>query len=247
MSTSEKFCLKWNDFQDNISSAFGSLRDDADLTDVTLVCEDGQQVEAHKVILAASSPFFLNMLRRNKHSHPLIYMRGIKSEQLVALVDFLYHGEANILQENLDIFLAIAEELKLKGLTGDRDTSEIYETTMDEKPKVKEFLQTSQISKQKKIHNEEPVLRYIDAKCEEESVLETSLVLQSDMFSGGLKELDEKIKLMYIKTKRDAQHIWICKICGKETSSNGNMRNHIEANHIEGISLPCNFCEKIFR
>ena len=53
---SEKLCLQWNDFQENIKSAFGSLRKDNDFTDVTLACEDGQQVEAHKVILAASSP-----------------------------------------------------------------------------------------------------------------------------------------------------------------------------------------------
>ena len=55
---SEKLCLQWNEFQDNIKSAFGNLRKDNDFTDVTLACEDGQQVEAHKVILAASSPFF---------------------------------------------------------------------------------------------------------------------------------------------------------------------------------------------
>ena len=71
----EKLCLKWNDFQENAISAFGTLREDREFADVTLACEDGQQVEAHKVILASSSPFFLNLLRRNKHPHPLIYMR----------------------------------------------------------------------------------------------------------------------------------------------------------------------------
>ena len=74
---SEKLCLKWNDFQENVNAAFGSSREFAD---VTLACEDGHQIEAHKVILAASSPFFQNLLRRNKHPHPLIYMRGVKSE-----------------------------------------------------------------------------------------------------------------------------------------------------------------------
>ena len=49
----EKLCLKWNDFQENVSSAFVSLREDNEFSDVTLVGEDGQQVEAHKVILAA--------------------------------------------------------------------------------------------------------------------------------------------------------------------------------------------------
>ena len=71
------------------------------------------------MILAASSPFFQNLLNKNmkKHHHPLIYMKGVKFEDLCAIVDFLYLGEANVFQENLDSFLGIAEELKLKGLT----------------------------------------------------------------------------------------------------------------------------------
>ena len=110
---SEKLCLKWSEFQENVNKAFGSLRGANDFADVTLACEDGQQIEAHKVILAASSPFFQNLLKRNKHPHPLLYMRGIKSENLLAIVDFLYCGEANVCQENLDSFLAVAEELNL--------------------------------------------------------------------------------------------------------------------------------------
>ena len=115
---SEKLCLQWNDFQDNVIVAFKSLRKDSDFNDVTLACEDGTQVEAHKVVLAASSPVFQNLLRQNKHIHPLFYMRGMKSHDLLAIVDFLYCGEANVFQENLDSFLAAAEELQLKGLMG---------------------------------------------------------------------------------------------------------------------------------
>ena len=54
----EKLCLQWNDFQDNVKNAFGHLRDSNDFVDVTLVCEDDRKIEAHKVIPAASSPFF---------------------------------------------------------------------------------------------------------------------------------------------------------------------------------------------
>ena len=128
---SEKLCLKWNDFQDNVNSAFGSLREDNEFADVTLACEDGRQIEAHKVILAATSPFFQALLKRNRHPHPLIYMRGVKSENLSAVVDFLYCGEANVSQENLDSFLAIAEELRLKGLMGqteEKKTESNYNT-----------------------------------------------------------------------------------------------------------------------
>ena len=63
---SEKLCLQWNDFKENVNNAFGRLRDDKDFTDVTLACEDGQQLEAHKVILAASSPFFEKILEGSK-------------------------------------------------------------------------------------------------------------------------------------------------------------------------------------
>ena len=58
---SEKLCLQWNDFRENAVNTFESLKEDKDFTDVTLVCEDGKQVEAHKVILANSSPFFQNI------------------------------------------------------------------------------------------------------------------------------------------------------------------------------------------
>ena len=118
MRSSEKLCLKWNDFQENLNSALGDLRRDQDFADVTLACEDGTQIQVHKVILASSSPFFKEMLKRNKHPHPLIYMRGLKAQDLLAMVDFLYFGEANVNEESLDVFLGLAEELKLKGLTG---------------------------------------------------------------------------------------------------------------------------------
>jgi len=54
-----------------------NLKTFMELVDVTLVCEDGQQVEANKIILTSFSPFFLNLPRRNKHQHPLLYMRGL--------------------------------------------------------------------------------------------------------------------------------------------------------------------------
>ena len=55
---SKETCLQWNDFQNNARNAFRNLREDKDFADVTLVCDDGQQVAAHKVILAASTPIF---------------------------------------------------------------------------------------------------------------------------------------------------------------------------------------------
>jgi hypothetical protein len=112
MTTEEKFCLKWNDFQQNARLSFVELRGDRDFADVTLACED-HEIEAHKAILSASSPFFSKILRKNKHSHPLIYMRGMKATELTAIVDFIYLGEVNIYQQNLESFLTLADEIEL--------------------------------------------------------------------------------------------------------------------------------------
>jgi len=123
MGSSEKFCLKWNDFEKNISGAFREIREDKDFFDVTLACDD-DQLQAHKVILSACSPFFRTILRRNKHDHPLLYLKGVKYADLVSVLNFMYHGEVNVAQEELNSFLAVAEDLKVKGLTQNNGASD---------------------------------------------------------------------------------------------------------------------------
>ena len=112
----EKFCLKWNEFETNLSVAFRELREEKDFFDVTLACDDSQ-IEAHKVIVSACSPFFRNVLRRNPHPHPLIFLKGVKFKELLSVINFMYMGEANVAQDELNTFLAVAEELEVKGLT----------------------------------------------------------------------------------------------------------------------------------
>ena len=77
------------------------------------------KVEAHKVIIAACSPFFKSILRRNPHQHPLLYLKGVLYDDLVSVLHFMYKGEVNIAQEQLNSFLAVAEDLQVKGLTQD--------------------------------------------------------------------------------------------------------------------------------
>ena len=126
MTQADKLLLKWPDFQENLSSSVQSIKDNNNFIDVTLVSEDGQEVKAHKILLAASSPFFYNLLKRNNHSHPIIYMRGIKSEYLFAIIDFLYRGETRIGHEFLDNFLNIANELRIKGLAGQHSDVKVH-------------------------------------------------------------------------------------------------------------------------
>jgi len=124
MASSEKFCLRWNDFESNISVAFRDLREEKDFFDITLACDDSSQVQAHKVILSACSPWFRNVLRQNPHQHPLLYLKGVKYKELVSVLNFMYQGEVNVAQEELNSFLAVAEDLRVKGLTQNNSSSD---------------------------------------------------------------------------------------------------------------------------
>ena len=238
---SEKLCLQWNDFRENITTAFGSLRHDNDLSDVTLVCEDGEQVEAHKVILSASSPFFQRILKRNKHPNPMIFMRGLKPQDLVAMVDFIYFGEANINQESLESFLVLAEEVELKGLTRQNASDFIDDdyTRSESIVKLEEF--------DKKVKS--------TPKEGQSSNIETdqfvATVEAPTQFRGGLEELDLKVKSMMTKIKSTEQNgkqipAYVCNICGREGRTT-EIKNHIERNHLEGVSVQCTICDKTFR
>jgi len=135
MTSSEKFCLKWNDFESNISFSFKELREEKDFFDVTLACEDDNQVMAHKVILSACSPFFRTILRRNSHQHPLIYLKGVKYRELLAVLNFMYQGEVSVAQDELNIFLTVAEDLRVKGLTQSKQPEDKNKTTDNIQPK----------------------------------------------------------------------------------------------------------------
>ena len=241
---SEKFCLKWNDFQRNIVNTYHDLRKDADFCDVTLVCEDDHQIKAHRVILTACSPFFSTVLKRNKHSHPLIYMRVLKAKDLVAIVDFIYHGEANICQEDLDGFLALAEELQLKGLAGSQNLN----PEKAEQPVKKQKIPKHEPTVPKIIT---PQINITENDFPSESKDSCSQIVSAEsgksLVSADMDNLKVQIQsMMENTTDYDGENKWKCTVCAKVTRFQRDMRRHIET-HIEGVSYPCNLCGAVKR
>ena len=171
----EKLCLKWNDFQDVLKASVGELKNDTDFSDVTLACED-QSVKAHKVILSACSPFLRRLLTSHPHPQPLVYMRGIRATELTALVDFIYHGEANIFQDQLGYFLTLAEEFELKGLSGNSEevASELPKYIPNTYPSIhkepRQNLQRTNVITENKFSGSVPKVKH------EESSLERAII-----------------------------------------------------------------------
>ena len=185
-----------------------------------------------------------NILKKNSHPHPMIFMKGVKFEDLQAIVDFLYCGEANIFQENIDAFLAIAEELKLKGLTSQPDRSEENMNPNKIGTSSKPTFKTEKwVSDQ--IQNN--LASTVDKTTSELS--QGGLIPVQSFVSTDVQELDTKVKsLMDLSANRasNGHKAYVCKVCGKEGQWVA-IRDHIESNHLEGVSLPCNVCEKTFR
>ncbi len=124
----EMLCLRWEDFGSHFSSSFKDLRTQNNRDsyfDVSLAVGDHDiLIQAHKVILSSCSPFFRKVLAQQSRAsplggllHPVIYLRGVSAHHLRNVLDFMYHGEINVAQDDLDDFLAVAEDLKIKGLT----------------------------------------------------------------------------------------------------------------------------------
>jgi len=114
--SSDRFSLRWNNYQSHLVTAFESLLEDKEFVDVTLGCE-GRKLPAHKMLLSACSPYFRDLLKDNFCHHPIIVLRDVNYEDMNALLQFMYNGEVNVSQLQLNSFLKTAESLKIRGLT----------------------------------------------------------------------------------------------------------------------------------
>ena len=220
----EKFCLKWNDFQTNVSNTFRKLRTSDHFYDVTLVSDDQQQVSAHKVILSSSSEYFRNVLTSTIHSHPMLCLSGVSKTDLMNILEFIYNGEIQIIQDNLDHFLDIAQRFKLEGLIREKEEHPV-ETQMFDDKNFQENIMTQ---------NAEKVI----VKSQK---TEKIIVFESANFDN-MEALDQKLSEMLEGNGRSK----ICIPCGKISRDMTDAKLHAET-HIDGLNFPCQHCDKSFR
>ncbi|XP_069357445.1 protein tramtrack, beta isoform-like isoform X5 [Maniola hyperantus] len=130
MASDEQFSLCWNNFHANMSAGFHGLLSRGDLVDVTLAAE-GRLLQAHKLVLSVCSPYFQEMFKMNPTHHPIVFLKDVSHSALRDLLQFMYQGEVNVKQEELASFISTAEQLQVKGLTGNQNE----ESSTPSKPK----------------------------------------------------------------------------------------------------------------
>merc|ERR1739838_501860 len=117
----EKYNVKWKTFNDHLVGVFKDLGEEGHFADVTLVSDDQIKTPAHKVVLSACSPVLKTLLVNNPHSHPLLYLRGIKQTELQAILKFMYFGETQIFENRINDFVSVAKDLELKEVSEEQD------------------------------------------------------------------------------------------------------------------------------
>ena len=227
----EKFSLKFNDSASNVTKSFQSLRKEEDFFDVTLVGDDLKHVTAHKLVLSSCSGYFKTIFSNNKkyfQSQAMICLEGLNHGDLNNVLDYIYQGEVQIQQNEIDRFLQIADRLKLEGLMGGR--------LQEDEGKTENILEFSSIQDNLFLTKNENQLLYVETN--EKPVLS---IISSEIQS--LEDLDQKVEDSYTKI---ASGIYSCHYCKKSFKSGSHVREHVEI-HFEGLSFPCTSCDVTLR
>merc|ERR1712129_32422 len=246
----EKFSLHWNEFGTNVANKFKSLLSDTTFTDVTLVSDDMKQVRAHKLILRSSSNFFRQILQEPTQ-HQIMFLKGIKYSDLLAIVNFIYLGQTEVAQDDLTGFMDAAATLQVQGLLANRKQS-----TESDDVKQESFSHISPIpsgSEDKTedgmdivnydhdFLNETPIEPYQFHNYQEPRInFEKS---EDNKFACDLCEYRTKYS-NNLRTHRAATHEGIkfeCEVCNREFSTKTNLRTHQYSKH-EGKKYSCNQC-----
>ena len=178
------------------------------------------QVRAHKVVLSSSSSFFRQFLRDHSQPNPWLFLRGVEASLILSLMDFLYTGKAEVSEELLTKFIALAEDLGVEGLAAD-STSE-KGGDIDDKECLKETLyNTKQI----------PILENLSSlKAPIKSILKESKS-EKNNHKSEKDTLQFANAVNIIVPEKGEDGLYHCNFCDKTITFRKNFRRHVVIRH----------------
>jgi len=240
----EKLNLSWSNFESAASKTVRDLFSDTEFADVTLASDDEEQMQAHKVILCAASPFFRRIILKNPHQHPLLFLRNVKMKTLKSVINFIYLGQTEVEQDELETFLAIARDLEIKGLT-----NEVKEKQRN--PTFDDIDEDGTDTKQGTLNESIPSNEDFKHMIHEERISTENLV-DADLLDLEAELLDLEAKPAYNESSdekimpfyplRDSMGRYPCNKCDYTAKSPSLLKQHAYGIH-EGVRYPCEHCE----
>ena len=251
LNMNEKFSLKWNDYHSNWTQSLSELRNDQESADVTLISEDKVKFMAHKILLSSCSKTFKFILKGNFHANPLLYLSRVSSVNLGFILDFIYYGEVNLFQEQLDSFLESAQKLEIEGILEENsDQGKMWQK--DQKPVFQE--QNAQHFKE---HNED---RGVPTVLENPPLITSNYSKENvypfqnkeETFNNYVAKLDdvsmtdEEIELKKNELYQKIEDIWRCFACAYTSLRGYDIRKHVET-HLDRLCYTCTLCNRDYR
>ena len=248
--------VKWKSLKKHLTSSLHDLFLDTEnnLADVTLVSDDQTQFHAHKFVLGACSSVLKNLLLTNPHAHPILFLRGVKQQELESILQFMYLGEVRVHMVDIKRFLEIARDFEIKELSRFADETPSNENFTDNavdekstlKPKYCEV--NNKIELDIKCENENE-----NIKCENENETKDNSLLNPDREGHGLSGQSYKCgdcesvfgKISSLGRHRRSKHEGIrffCNQCEHQATQLSTVKTH-QLNKHEGVRYSCNQCE----
>ena len=111
-----KYSISFSSHSETSKQLFESLLYDEEFSDIALFCDDDRVIKSHRAILSAFSPFFKNIFRNLPGPGGSIYLSGIESKSLTAILEYVYKGETFVQESDLELFIKSAEKLQVHGI-----------------------------------------------------------------------------------------------------------------------------------
>ena len=244
----ESFSLDWNEYNDHLKDLMFKMIKTTEYSDVTLMCDDFQ-FNAHKSILSACSPELCKIIQLTPEKNPVIYLRGVHSKEMEALIEFMYLGSTRIKQNDLQELLVVAQDLKIKGI-GDQ---KLEKTPFEPNPRSQNdevmimgnavLSEDSESFFQESIENEQEMGEEDANNASEITPAKRGQPrpsLARKLENDIIKDEDSKQGQANSQGKKGPIE---CPECHKMIMNPYSLKIHMEAIH-QGIRYYCNFCDK---
>ena len=199
----DKYDIIWETFQDDLIETRKSLLKEKLFADVTLVSDDMTKILAHRTVLSSASSVFKQLLMlSHDHGHPVLFLRGVKHEDLQYIVEFIYSGQVSLPEERVQHFIDSAQDLGISSME--------KQDTM------------------KKLNSKRQHLRDTDNW----TVVSTSSTPTSKKLPSLNYQKSEKVEAEVPKLEsNESEGIFYCKVCDYKTKENCHLKIHVRRNH----------------
>ena len=265
--TANKKDYIWPTFNQHLSETLKQMMLNNEFTDVTLICEDQKQVSAHKNILSACSPVLRNIFQMNTMPSPIIYLRGIQSSEIEAMLNFIYLGETTCSSDRKIEFLNVARSFEVKGLARlilDMDEDDEEEP---QKPLINEEFTTPVMEEEpmeEKVHPDYDEMEEDEEVIDEQELKEllgksTEQETEKNKSEDSKKIVSTKKKIKKVNKNTtpiqplsdlsnmalDVERTMLkCSKCPSEFSTPSGLQVHNKAKHSDGKRFKCDQCDE---